>query len=346
MNCTIRIATALSLIATLSFGQNLIPVSQTRVATANANVDDGALFFSDSDHDQASDFAPFVSQVNAMTSSSGATGTGGGYQDSSILPDSFLATGSCNGTGFGTTPWQASGSGESSVSLVFDVVALVGYEIHGRLEGYDQGYAEYYLFREDGSFVAGELGIAQGPIPILKRGYLEPGRYTYQARAYGGGGFFGSNTFYAFSEFELTLSLAPLTGNYCVGSANSAGPGAILAMEGIPDVSLNQFGFRATGLPSTSFGILFYGPNQVQVPFGDGFRCVGGQVFRATSPLLADASGAQLFPVDFTSAPASSGPGKLRPFSTWNFQAWYRDAAASAGSGFNLSDAAWVDFFP
>jgi len=43
--------------------------------------------------------------------------------------------------------------------------------------------------------------------------------------------------------------------------------------------------------------------------------------------------------LDFSAAPVASGAGALTVGSTWYFQYWYRDPAAS-GASFNLSDAA------
>ena len=70
------------------------------------------------------------------------------------------------------------------------------------------------------------------------------------------------------------------------------------------------------------FALFFTGPEEIQVPFGDGFRCVGaGSVglFRLGPPQL---------------------PGERR-----SFQLWYRDPAAG-GSGFNLSNGVTVTFCP
>jgi len=136
--------------------------------------------------------------------------------------------------------------------------------------------------------------------------------------------------------------------NYCTSAPNSAGPGCVMGSSGTTSVSANGFQLRATGGIPNQFGLFYYGPDQAQVPFGDGFGCVGGGttgVFRLLPAQLTNAVGNALRPVDFAQLPASSGSGQITPGSTWNFQFWYRDPAAG-GFGFNLSDGRRVTFAP
>ena len=80
---------------------------------------------------------------------------------------------------------------------------------------------------------------------------------------------------------------------------------------------------------------------QVQVAFGNGFRCVGGQLFRL--PTIV-ASGGQLdWALDIANPPSAAG--QITAGSTWNFQAWFRDPAAG-GSLFDTSDGYEVVFQP
>jgi hypothetical protein len=88
------------------------------------------------------------------------------------------------------------------------------------------------------------------------------------------------------------------------------------------------------------FGIFYFGPNQISTSFGNGVRCVGGQT-RRLPVLQADFFGDASLSLDFTTAPASD----ITADSTWNFQFWYREAA-SAGGGFNLSNALEATFCP
>ena len=124
-------------------------------------------------------------------------------------------------------------------------------------------------------------------------------------------------------------------GNYCTPTANSTGSAAILSTTGSTSVAANSFGLRAEPVPDDAF-LFFYGPTQVQLPFGDGVRCVGGNPVRLGPPLFASANLAERA-VDL----AAEGivPGSL------NFQCWFRDPAAM-GSGFNTSDGYEVVFLP
>ncbi len=137
----------------------------------------------------------------------------------------------------------------------------------------------------------------------------------------------------------------PSPRSYCVAAPNSAGPGAYIGHAGSTSIEQNDFTLRVRGGIPGQFGISFYGGVETQLPFGDGFRCVGGAIFRLRPPQLADANGESSRLVDFTQPPAGSGAGEIEPGSSWKFQHWYRDPAFG-GSGFNLSDALSVVFCP
>ncbi len=127
---------------------------------------------------------------------------------------------------------------------------------------------------------------------------------------------------------------------YCVANDNSTGaPGSITAL-GTPSVSANDWTLRASSCPPGQFGLFFYGQNQNQVPFGDGRRCVDGQIFRLPAVPISPA-GEATWALDFAAPPQPEGA--ITPGSTWNFQFWYRDPAAG-GSGFNLSQGMMVGF--
>lgn len=95
----------------------------------------------------------------------------------------------------------------------------------------------------------------------------------------------------------------------------------------------------ASQLPPNTPGIFFYGVSHVQEPFGDGNRCVTGNVIRLP-PAYSDASGVASLILDRASIPqlASLQPGDVR-----SFQYWYRNPAGGA-AGFNLTDALEVFF--
>lgn len=132
---------------------------------------------------------------------------------------------------------------------------------------------------------------------------------------------------------------------FCVSSTNSTGVGAQIGFIGSTSVSANDLVLTCTGGPVGSPGLFFYGPNQVQAPFGDGFRCVGGQIFRLQPAGTFDVFGNAARVVDNTQAPVNSGPGAFSAGSTWNIQFWYRDIPAGM-SGFNLSNGLSLSFVP
>ncbi|MCB9915082.1 MAG: hypothetical protein H6828_08025 [Planctomycetes bacterium] len=132
---------------------------------------------------------------------------------------------------------------------------------------------------------------------------------------------------------------------YCVATPNSAGPGAEMSATGSTSVLANDFGLRCDGAIPNNVGLFYYGLNAVQVPFGNGVRCVGGTTFRLGPPQVANGAGTALRAVDNALPPASSGAGAFAAGSTFHFQYWYRDPAAG-GAAFNLSDGLTATFVP
>jgi hypothetical protein len=106
-------------------------------------------------------------------------------------------------------------------------------------------------------------------------------------------------------------------------------------------VSLNDFELRVNGCPGGQNGIFFYGPNPISLPFGNGVRCVGGQVARLELQ-QTDAGGSLGRAIDVDDLPAN---GRIQAGETWRFQFWYRDPMGG-GSRFNLSDGLRADFCP
>jgi hypothetical protein len=128
---------------------------------------------------------------------------------------------------------------------------------------------------------------------------------------------------------------------YCSSNANSTGGAASMSFGGTTSLGAGNPSLDVNGLPTNTFGIVFYGAGQTNSPFGDGVRCVGGQVQR----LAPQNSGA------FGSISRGIGAGDLAPTSpatvgqSLNFQFWYRDVPAG-GAGFNTSDALTVRYTP
>lgn len=128
---------------------------------------------------------------------------------------------------------------------------------------------------------------------------------------------------------------------YCVSSPNSTGSAATMSASGTTSVAANGLELAAGPVPNGETGIFYYGPNQLQIPFGNGTRCVGGFIGRL--PVTTTAGGQLTSTLDVTSPPNLAV--QVTPGSTWFFQAWFRDMAAG-GSNFDLSDGLEVSFTP
>jgi hypothetical protein len=114
----------------------------------------------------------------------------------------------------------------------------------------------------------------------------------------------------------------------------------LISWSGTSSISANDLALQAVSASSNQPGIFYYGANQVQIPFGEGFRCVGGATKRLPV-VFTDGFGDASYSVDLNSS--SLPTGTIAEGDTWNFQFWYRDPAGGV-SGFNLSDALSVPF--
>ena len=123
--------------------------------------------------------------------------------------------------------------------------------------------------------------------------------------------------------------------NYCSVNANSTGSPAIMSAEGDASVGANDLTLHAQPVPDQP-GLFFFGPSQIEVPFGNGFLCVGGGQIRILPPAVAN-GGIATRQVDLPTF--GIGPGTL------HFQYWMRDPAAG-GAGFNTSDGLTITFLP
>ena len=158
-----------------------------------------------------------------------------------------------------------------------------------------------------------------------------------------------ANTFWAHGEYRTgswRTRVAKFTvcdggtSNYCSTAPNSVGSGATMFTAGTTSVSANDLVLRAELVPNQP-GTFFYGPQQASVPFGNGTRCVAGQIGRLG--VVNAVGNVMTFPLDNTNP--SSAATQITPGSTWYFQAWFRDPAAG-GALFNLSDGIEARFCP
>jgi len=140
-------------------------------------------------------------------------------------------------------------------------------------------------------------------------------------------------------SFQIVPS-QPQFETYCIAAPNSVGPGATMNWAGSASVSANNLVLNAIGCPPGTSGLFYYGQTSAQTPFGNGFRCVGGSVFRL--PVLTTNSfGDAVQPVNLGTMPG----GPILAGQTWHFQLWYRNPAGG-GTGFNLSNGLRVRFCP
>jgi len=129
---------------------------------------------------------------------------------------------------------------------------------------------------------------------------------------------------------------------YCPGAPSSvSSTGAGMGSIGSTSVAANDLTLFCSFLPPNENGIFYYGESAISVPFGDGTRCVGGQVFRL--PVLTSSIFGEVFyDLDYTSPPSAAG--QILAGATWFFQYWYRDPLGPGGTAFNLSNALEIRF--
>lgn len=135
------------------------------------------------------------------------------------------------------------------------------------------------------------------------------------------------------------LSCPPMQ-PYCDGSPNSEFSEARLSALGHPSLGSNDLEIVVQRTVRSTNGILFYGASTGNLPLGDGVLCVAEPITRVPGVSMATIRGVMSFPLDLQAPPLSS----VAAGTTVHFQAWYRDAAGTAGS--NTSSALSVTFCP
>ena len=124
---------------------------------------------------------------------------------------------------------------------------------------------------------------------------------------------------------------------YCPTTRNSTGGHGALDVEGCDSLSGAKLELVASGLPPGVLARCFFGAATAQVPYGDGFRCVGGPIHRLPGS-STDGSGILATELDFARFGAHLSPG-----TTSYFQALHRD---HAGTGVNLTNALAIEITP
>ena len=149
----------------------------------------------------------------------------------------------------------------------------------------------------------------------------------------------GPTTAYCFGLACPCGNIAPDSG--CGNSGDDANPltGALLSSSGSNVSATDDLELAMSGLRPLAFGLLLSSRHAISPPFGDGRRCLGGQVYRY--PVRrADASGVLRYgPAEVVALSTAFAPnGAVKPSATWNYQGWYRDSLGPCGTGFNLTN--------
>jgi len=163
------------------------------------------------------------------------------------------------------------------------------------------------------------------------------------------GGYWPANTWNDYMDQDLgargyVVEYDTSGANFCTAAVNSTGQPAVISASGSGSLAANNLALRAGPLESGQPGIFYYGPDQIQVPFGDGFRCIGGtagSIVRMFPFAVADGAGFMNYAVDNT-LPVHV---QFVAGATLNFQAWFRDPSAGM-TGFNLSDGLELTLSP
>jgi len=122
--------------------------------------------------------------------------------------------------------------------------------------------------------------------------------------------------------------------SYCLANPTSRGAPARMCSCGSTSIAANRLRISAAPVPLQTY-LFFHSDTRIQVPFGDGFLCIGGSITRLNPPELVRGYVAGR-KVDL---PSIAVPG------TYYFQCWFRDVDAG-GAGFNLSDGLEVTLVP
>jgi hypothetical protein len=131
------------------------------------------------------------------------------------------------------------------------------------------------------------------------------------------------------------------------GCRNATGSGASLIATGSTGVTADDLVLTVESVQGHSFGMIYMGPDEASIPFGDGLRVVqpgppGG--FCRFPVHLSDSSGSYAEGPGIVETSENFGCGPIQAGERWNFQGYYRDAGGPCGSGFNLTNGVSVLF--
>ena len=134
--------------------------------------------------------------------------------------------------------------------------------------------------------------------------------------------------------------------NYCMAAVNSSGMAASMSASGSLLIADNDLTLMANDLPINQFGFFIVSGTQdfIMNPNGsDGNLCLGGAIGRFSGPgeiFSSGSTGSFSLGVDLTRIPTPTGTVATTPNTTWNFQAWVRDAGGTS----NFTDGIEITF--
>lgn len=184
----------------------------------------------------------------------------------------------------------------------------------------------------DGTYYQNSGATASTGLGTQDQFWLADPSATYANGCYWFGGYPGGNPF---GSFWLVLGGDNGGGGgqgtkYCATTANSTGaPADISASSGT--AGGGNITLTSTPVPNQP-SIFFHGPNPANVPFGNGIRCVGGQLVRGAVTVGAGNSASYTYDNSDNKHNLNGFVGQLR-----HFQHWFRDPMAG-GAAFNLSN--------
>jgi len=126
--------------------------------------------------------------------------------------------------------------------------------------------------------------------------------------------------------------------------------GGLLAACGSASVAADDLVLTASQLPADQPGIFFMGGSAIELPFGDGKRCVGAGgigIFRYLPPAFSGPTGTiTLGPGIALRSQGFAAAGRIDAGETWYFQGWFRDPTGPCGTAFNLTNGLALTFAP
>jgi hypothetical protein len=138
---------------------------------------------------------------------------------------------------------------------------------------------------------------------------------------------------------QLLAAACPPGDNYCTATSNSTGQPGGLSASGSASSAAGDLTLNAQPVPNQT-GIFFHGANQTQVPFGNGFLCVSGNLKRGT--VTSGSGNLATYTYDNSNSrhDLSAHVGSNR-----NFQFWFRDPMGG-GAQYNTTNGLSILILP